>query len=189
MPNVLPLVIAPDPRLSSAVSYVSHVDDKFLDLIEDMIATMKHHNGVGLAANQVGVMQGVAVIDVRRIGETYNSDPLSDDIVTELRDDGTLVLLNPTIQNHSVECSMYDEGCLSFPGVHLSISRRQFVTVEYTDTSGAVHAHLITHRLLSVCVQHEIDHLNGVTFLNYASPLKKQLMIKKVKKHAAIRYT
>lgn len=169
---VLPLVIAPDPILSRVSESVTNIDESLQKLCDDMLDTMYMENGIGLSAVQVGFLRRIITVDIDQ----------------ERHDNGTLktkgnqyIMINPEIISRSSAFKNYNEGCLSFPGVGVSIDRPDIITVQYTDLSGKK-CLLEAGGLLSICIQHEIDHLNGITIDSYLSPLRRGMVIKKLEK-------
>ena len=156
----------PDPRLHTVAKPVANVDARLQTLVDDMLETMYAAEGIGLAATQVNVHERVIVIDV-----------------SEERDK-PLVLINPKIIWASDEKKINEEGCLSVPGIYDGIERALAVKVEALDLDGKTHTHEADD-LLSVCIQHEMDHLMGKVFVEYLSPLKrnriKTKMVKQLK--------
>jgi peptide deformylase len=151
---VLPILRYPDSRLNTVAKPVREVDDRIRQLVADMAETMYEAPGVGLAATQVDVHLRVLVIDV-----------------SETKDD-LRVFINPRIVAASEECKVYEEGCLSVPGVYDEVERPERVTVEALGLDGK-RFRLEATGLLAVCVQHEIDHLEGRVFVQYLSRLKQ----------------
>jgi len=144
----------PDPRLEKIAKPVASVDARIRTLVDDMIETMYAAEGIGLAATQVDVHERVVVIDT-----------------SEARD-RPVVLINPEILARSEEMVQGDEGCLSVPGIYDNVPRHARVTVRALDREGALRT-IEAEGLLSVCVQHEMDHLQGKVFVEYLSPLKR----------------
>jgi peptide deformylase len=161
---ILPLVISPDPRLKICSSAVEKITAETLKLIDDMFETMYHENGVGLSAVQVGVHQRILVMDLQ---DNDVKDPI--------------VMINPEIINSDSEQSIYNEGCLSFPNQRARVVRPKEVTIRYLDGEGKTQEKHCTD-LLATCVQHEIDHLNGVVFIDHISKLKRNMILKKMQK-------
>jgi peptide deformylase len=158
----LPILEFPDPRLRTVARPVERVDTVLRRLIEDMLETMYAAPGIGLAATQVDVHQRLLVLDV-------SEDHLQ-----------PMVFINPEIL--AAEGSQtYQEGCLSVPGIFAEIKRSDKVTVRALDRDGEVFQ-LEAEGLLAVCIQHEIDHLAGKVFVDYLSPLKRELVRKKLAK-------
>jgi peptide deformylase len=161
---LLPIVKYPDPRLKQRALPVDVVDDEVRRLVDDMAETMYAAPGVGLAANQVGVLRRVFVIDIS-----------SEDEPSELR-----VFINPELLE-TTGTQVWEEGCLSFPGVTEEIRRAELVRVRALDRDGKPFE-LEAHGLLAVAIQHETDHLNGVVMLDKLSAVKKRLLGRKLAK-------
>ena len=159
---LLSLVKAPDPRLKLISEPVPEVDKGLRRFMSDMVETMYAENGIGLAAIQVGVPKRVAVIDLDPGGP--NSKPI--------------YLVNPRIVEASGELSTYHEGCLSVPEVWDDVKRPARLTVEYTDEHGKKQT-VKADGLLATCLQHEIDHLNGLLFIDHLSKLKRSIALRK----------
>ena len=160
---VLEILEFPDPRLRTEARPVTEVDDTIRTLIDDMFETMYEAPGIGRAASQVDVHQRVIVIDV----SDDHSDPL--------------VFINPEIRVLDPELGEYDEGCLSVPGFYETVNRPRQVEVTALDRNGERFTRVLDG-LLAICLQHEIDHLNGKLFVDYLSPLKRQRIRKKLEK-------
>lgn len=159
---LLPILHFPDPKLRTRAAPVVRVDDTIRTLIDDMFKTMYEAPGIGLAATQVDVHQRVIVIDV---SEEKNTP---------------LAFINPEIvEKHGVE--EMDEGCLSVPGIYEKVQRAERVTVRALDRNGQPFE-LVADGLLAVCIQHEMDHLEGKLFVDYLSSLKRQRIQKKLEK-------
>ncbi|MDE3036914.1 MAG: peptide deformylase [Pseudomonadota bacterium] len=165
--TVFPLIIAPDPRLKTRSSPVEKVDDEVRRLVAAMFETMYHEKGIGLAAVQVGMLKRILVADVA------------------WRDDGgagkQYALINPEILESSDEPHMYKEGCLSFPDQFADVERPASVRVRYLDLSGQPREETF-EGLLATCVQHEIDHLNGITFVDHISLAKRDMILRRLRK-------
>ncbi len=161
--TILTVLRFPDPRLKTKASAVVKITDETLTIIDDMLATMYDEKGVGLAATQVNIHQRIVVMDV-----SENSDQ-------------PIVLINPEIIAKSDETLINEEGCLSVPGVYAKVDRHANCTVKALDRSGKEFT-LDGEELLSICIQHELDHLNGVLFVDYLSPLKRQRIKTKLEK-------
>jgi peptide deformylase len=161
---VLEILEFPDPRLRTEARPVTEVNDTIRTLIDDMFETMYEAPGIGLAASQVDVHQRVIVIDVTE----DHSDPL--------------VFINPEIRVLDPELGEYDEGCLSVPGFYETVNRPRQVEVTALDRNGERFTRVLDG-LLAICLQHEIDHLNGKLFVDYLSPLKRQRIRKKLEKN------
>ena len=168
---LLPILRYPDPRLHTVAKPVTEVDERVRRLVDDMLATMYEAQGIGLAATQVDVHERVLVIDV-----------------SEERD-GPLVLINPELIEWSEEMILGDEGCLSVPQVFDKVPRHARIAVKALDRDGS-ERRIDAEGLLSVCIQHEMDHLMGKVFVEYLSPLKRNRirskMMKKVREEARV---
>jgi peptide deformylase len=162
---ILPILTAPDPRLKKKSLPVDAVDDGVRRLMDDMLETMYDAPGIGLAAPQVGVLKRVIVLDIDR-----------EDTKT-----GPLFMANPEIIEASDEDASYEEGCLSVPEHYSDVVRPAKVTVRYLDRDGKSQD-LQAEGLLATCVQHEIDHLDGVLFIDHISALKRNMILRKLLK-------
>lgn len=160
---LLPILRYPDPRLKKVASPVTQFDTQLERLVRDMAETMYDAPGVGLAATQVDVHKRVIVIDV--------SEDKSN----------LLVFINPEIVSASAETKSFDEGCLSVPGIYETVTRPDTVTVRAQNVKGETFE-LECDELLGVCIQHEMDHLNGKVFVEYLSQLKQNRIKTKLKK-------
>jgi len=162
-----PILIIPDSKLRTTSASVAAIDHEVKKLVEDMFDTMYDAPGIGLAAIQIGVQRRVVTIDIAREGE----------------DRKPVALINPEIIAASQETSVYNEGCLSIPEYYEEVERPARVTVRFQDVEGAVRE-VEAEGLFATCVQHEIDHLNGVLFIDHLSKLKRDRVIKKFTKQA-----
>jgi peptide deformylase len=151
---LLPILCYPDPRLHTVAKPVREVDARIGALVADLLETMYDANGIGLAATQVDVHERVVVIDV--------SDERNQPIV----------LINPEITWASEEAQVADEGCLSVPGIYDGVERSTSIRVRALDRDGK-ERELAADGMLAVCIQHEMDHLQGKVFVEYLSPLKR----------------
>ena len=156
----------PNPRLRIEAQPVAEVNDSIRKLVDDMFETMQEAQGIGLAATQVDVHKRVIVMD---ISEEHNEPR---------------VFINPEIEVLEPETVPYDEGCLSVPGFYESVSRPCHVMIHALDRDGKAFEEEASG-LLAVCIQHEIDHLQGKLFVDYLSPLKREIIRKKLKKQRA----
>lgn len=163
--TVLPIVTAPDLRLNLPSEKVETVTDDIRTLMDDMLETMYQADGIGLAAIQVGVPKRIVVIDI------------------EQAEDGSSAMkfVNPEIVWSSEENGPYEEGCLSFPAQRVEITRPLEVKVKYLDATGK-EQELHATGLLATCLQHEIDHTNGVVLVDHASRLKRESILRKLTK-------
>ena len=159
------IIIEPDPILRKKSIKLEKVDLEVKKLMDDMLETMYSAPGIGLAAVQLGILKRVIVIDISK--EETKKNPL--------------FLVNPVINYKSKKMSIYEEGCLSLPGHYAEIERPAECNLSYLDYHGKKRD-LQAKGLLATCIQHEVDHLNGVLFIDYLSKLKKDMIIKKLKK-------
>lgn len=164
---IRPILIIPEPQLRQISAPVLKIDRDVEKLVADMLETMYDAPGIGLAAVQVGVKKRVITIDVARDDAPKNP----------------IALINPEIIAVSDETSIYNEGCLSIPEYYEEVERPARVTVRYQDIKGAMQE-TEADGLLATCIQHEIDHLNGVLFIDHLSRLKRDRVIKKFTKAA-----
>lgn len=162
---VLPLVVAPDPRLKKKALPVERVDDTIRKQMDDMVETMYAENGMGLAAPQVGISNRVIVMDIARKDE----DPV------------IFKMANPEIIWESPEIKSYEEGCLSVPEHYAEVKRPASVKIRFIDYENEIRE-IEADGVLAVCVQHEIDHLNGVLFIDHLSSLKRGIIARKLLK-------
>lgn len=177
--TILPLVIAPDPRLEICSAEVAAVDDNIRRFMDDMLETMYAEGGIGLAAVQVGVHKRILVMDLSdRAGRYTNNDG---QVIENSPLSAPIYMVNPEIVEASDEKNIYEEGCLSFPEQRAMVTRPKTVKVKYLDYNGK-HQVLECDELLATCVQHEIDHLNGVVFIDHVSKMKYDMVMRKMKK-------
>ena len=161
----LRILTVPDPVLRKPARAVSPADAPAVrDLVPRMLATMYAAPGIGLAAPQVGVSLRLAVIDLQR---------------EEVRQ--PLVLINPTIVSASAETEPHEEGCLSLPGQYADVVRPRAVTLRFEDEAGA-RRELAAEALLARCIQHEIDHLDGILFIDHISALRRNMILRRLAK-------
>jgi peptide deformylase len=163
---LLPILRFPDPRLKKIAVPVTTIDDSVRRLIADMAETMYEAPGIGLAATQVDVHKRIVVIDVSEDKSRL------------------LALINPRLENCQGQ-QEGEEGCLSVPGIYEKVERAERVTVHYQDADGAQRT-LVAEGLLAVCIQHEIDHLNGKVFVDHLSQLKQTRIRNKLAKQARV---
>jgi peptide deformylase len=162
---IRPIIIAPDPVLKAKAKPVENIDGGIVRLMDDMLETMYRAPGIGLAAPQIGVLQRVIVVDVADKDE--KPQPFA--------------MVNPEILWKSDETSVHNEGCLSLPDHYADVTRPKQVRLRYIDRDGEVRE-LDADNLLATCVQHEIDHLNGVLFIDHISLLKRNMILRKLQK-------
>ena len=181
------IIEAPDPRLKTISQPVTKFDDDLRALVEDMFETMYDANGIGLAAIQVGVPVRLLVIDLQEPdpdaepeechahhdhGEPHTHQPVKHD---------PRVFVNPEIIDPSADLNTYQEGCLSVPDIYADVDRPKACRVRWQDLDGAVHEEAM-EGLWATCIQHEMDHLNGVLFIDHLSRLKRSMALKKLEK-------
>jgi peptide deformylase len=162
---IRPIIIAPDPVLKAKAKPVENIDGGIVRLMDDMLETMYKAPGIGLAAPQIGILQRVIVVDVADKDE--KPQPFA--------------MANPEILWQSDETSVHNEGCLSLPDHYADVIRPKQVRLRYIDRGGEVRE-LDADNLLATCVQHEIDHLNGVLFIDHISLLKRNMIMRKLQK-------
>jgi peptide deformylase len=166
---VLPIYVAPHPVLKKLAVKVDAVTDTHRKLMDDMVETMYAAHGIGLAAPQVGVSLRILVLDLKQREEGAKPEPLH--------------FVNPEVTWESEELNVYNEGCLSVPDQFSDVERPKRVRVKYLDYHGAAHD-IEADGLLATCLQHEIDHLDGVLFVDHLSTLKRDMILRKVRKWA-----
>ncbi|WP_448664815.1 peptide deformylase [Sphingomonas sp. CJ20] len=167
---ILPIVEIPDPRLRTISTPVAEVNDELCALIADMFDTMYDAPGIGLAAIQVGVAKRVVVMDLQEE---------EDEEGKAIRN--PRVFINPEILDPAEELSVYTEGCLSVPDQFADVERPAQCRVKWLDEQGNEHDEVF-EGLLATCIQHEMDHLEGVVFIDHLSRLKREMLLKKLAK-------
>lgn len=167
---ILPIIETPDPRLRTISTPVEEVSDELRTLIDDMFETMYAAPGIGLAAIQVGVPKRVLVIDLQE-GEDEEGKPVKD----------PRVFINPEILETSEQLQIYQEGCLSVPDAYADVERPATIRARWQERDGTQKEEQLDG-LLAVCLQHEMDHLEGVLFIDHLSRLKREMIIKKLLK-------
>lgn len=179
----LPIVTYPDPVLSTKATEVTEFTPDLKELVKNMLFTMYHAPGIGLAAPQIGLGKRIFVLDVDYDREVVTNSAGRDEI--RMSNFRPMVLINPVITGTS-GTTTYEEGCLSVPGVYEEVKRFESVHVKYQDVDGKSHE-LEAHDLLAICLQHENDHLDGIVFIERLSNLKKNFYKKKLVKEKALR--
>ena len=162
---IKPIITEPNKILRQKSKEVDSVGKEEQKLMDDMLDTMYDANGIGLAAIQIGIPKRIIVMDIAKNDEKRNP----------------LFFVNPVIKNKNSELSTYEEGCLSVPNYFAEIDRPKKCDVEYLDYNGEKKI-LNAEGLLATCIQHEMDHLEGILFIDYLSKLKKTMIIKKLSK-------
>jgi peptide deformylase len=159
------ILVLPDARLRAIAEPIEKVDAEVKKLAKDMLDTMYDAPGIGLAGPQIGAMKRIVVMDLAKEGE--KPDPI--------------VMINPEILKYSDETITSEEGCLSIPEIYYDVERPAEVTVKYTDLDGKEVEREAKDRL-AICIQHELDHLDGVLYIDYLSRLKRDRVVKKFQK-------
>ena len=159
------ILTIPDPILRKISEPVENVNQGIKNLLDDMLETMYEAPGIGLAAVQIGILKRVIVIDLSK--DVKKKEPI--------------FIINPEIVSQSKSLVSYEEGCLSIPNQFAEVKRPNKCKINYLDYNGKK-KDITTDGLLATCIQHEIDHLNGILFIDHLSKLKKDLILKKTKK-------
>ena len=162
---LMPIIIAPDPRLKIKTKPVDHVDAAVKTLMDNMLETMYAANGIGLAAPQVGDMRSVIVVDCAR--QDDNPAPIK--------------MANPEIIAVSPNDNTHEEGCLSFPEHYADVVRPDSITIRYLNENNKI-LEIDADGILATCIQHEMDHLEGILFVDHISALKRNMILRKLKK-------
>ncbi len=178
---ILPILEVPDPRLKIVSEPVTVFDDELKTLIADMFETMYDAPGIGLAAIQVGVPKRILVIDLQEpVEHDHEHGEHCDHDHEVVRD--PKVFINPEILNPSEDLNVYSEGCLSVPEQYADVERPATITARWQDETGKQYEEQMDG-LLATCLQHEMDHLEGILFIDHLSRLKRQMVLKKLAKH------
>ena len=167
---LLPIIETPDPLLRQISTPVEAVTPEIKALIADMFETMYDAPGIGLAAVQVGVPKRILVIDLQE-PEEEDGEPVRD----------PMVFINPEILEASETTQLYSEGCLSVPDQYAEVERPDHIRARWLDGEGKPHEEEI-EGLLAICLQHEMDHLEGILFIDHLSRLKREMVLKKLAK-------
>ena len=181
------IIEVPDKRLKTISKPVAAVSDDTRALMDDMLETMYHANGIGLAAIQIGVPERVIVMDIAPSSGDESSDEADENgredryDLSGLENEGPRFFVNPEIVWTSDEMNNYQEGCLSVPGFYDDVERPAECRVKFLDYDGQAQE-IHCAGLLATCIQHEMDHLNGIVFLDHLSRLKRQMVLKKIRK-------
>ena len=166
---IKPIITVPNEVLKKISDPIENVGESEKKLVNDLFETMYNSNGIGLAAVQVGILKRIVVIDVSTKEENKNP----------------LCFINPVIKKISDETSVYEEGCLSIPDTFIEIERPKICEVEYIDINGKSQ-NIKCDGLLSTCLQHEINHLDGKLIIDHLTKLKRDIIIKKISKSQKI---
>ena len=164
--TIKPIITVPNEVLKKISDPIENVGDSEKKLVNDLFETMYNSNGIGLAAVQVGILKRILVIDVSTKEEEKNP----------------LCFINPVIKKISDEKSVYEEGCLSIPDTFIEIERPKICEVEYVNLDGKL-KNIKCDGLLSTCLQHEINHLDGKLIIDHLTKLKRDIIIKKISKN------
>jgi peptide deformylase len=162
---LLPIIVAPDPRLKQVAKPVDKVDAEVREFMRDLLETMYHAPGIGLAAPQVGRLSRIIVADIAKSEDTR----------------APLMMANPEIVAVSDDDSAYEEGCLSLPDHYADVVRPAWAEIAYLDENGASRK-IRAEGLLATCLQHEIDHLDGILFVDHISALRRNMILRKLLK-------
>ncbi|ACV75023.1 MAG: peptide deformylase [Zymomonas mobilis] len=171
---LLPILEVPDPRLREKSTVVEVFDDNLQRLIDDMFETMYKAPGIGLAAIQVGVAKRLLVIDLQQPEEDGEAKR------------NPMVFINPELTPEGEEKRLYNEGCLSVPDQYAEVRRPSVINAKWQDRDGNFHEERI-EGLLATCLQHEMDHLEGILFIDHLSRLKRGMLMKKLLKERKLR--
>ena len=164
--SIKPIITVPNEVLKKVSEPIEKVGENEKKLVKDLFETMYHSKGIGLAAVQVGILKRILVIDVSTKEEKKNP----------------LCFINPVVKKISQETSVYEEGCLSIPDTFIEIERPKICEVEYIDINGKM-KNIKCDGLLSTCLQHEINHLDGKLIIDHLTKLKRDIIIKKISKN------
>ena len=164
--SIKDIITVPDRTLKKISTPIEKVSQNEKKLVKDLLETMYASKGIGLAAVQVGILKRILVLDVS----------------TKDEDKNPMCFVNPVIKKYSKETSIYEEGCLSIPDTFIEIERPRVCTVEYIDIEGKKKI-LECDGLLSTCLQHEVNHLDGKLIIDHLSKLKREIIVKKISKN------
>lgn len=172
--SIYKVLVHPNPRLKLIATNVTEFNQELKQIVKNMYETMYEYNGIGLAATQVDIQKKIIVMDVPL---KTNDDEESEEVSSV-----KLTLINPEILSISEELESFEEGCLSVPGQYSSVTRPETIVYRYQDTDGNIHEET-AKGLLAICIQHEMDHLNGILFIDHISRIKRERIEKKLAKH------
>jgi peptide deformylase len=181
--KILPLITAPDPFLKKISKPVLEVDNELREFMKNMVATMYEENGIGLASVQVGVLKRVLVMDIDYESDGHHQHHHGEEGCpgVHVKNANPQYFINPEIIDYSKKDSVFNEGCLSFPGARAEVTRPESIKLKYLDFNGEKQVKEFDG-ISATCLQHEIDHLNGITFVDKISPLKREIILKRMKK-------
>ena len=175
------IIKVPNPFLKVTAKPVTVIDENILNILDDMMETMYHANGIGLAATQIAIDKRLIVIDcwktkfeTQNISEEDYSEKIKDKQIKPF----PIKMINPEIISLGENIEEREEGCLSIPGYNAKIKRPSFLKVKYIDENKK-NKTINAEGLLATCIQHEIDHLNGILFIDHLSKLKREIILKK----------
>lgn len=170
------IIKVPNPFLKVTAKPVTVIDENILTILDDMMETMYHANGIGLAATQIAIDKRLIVMDC---GKTkFETQNISEEDYNEKIDPNPIKMINPEIISLGENLEEREEGCLSIPGYNAKIKRPSSLKVKYTDENKKDKI-IDADGLLATCIQHEIDHLNGILFIDHLSKLKREIILKK----------
>ena len=180
------IITLPDPVLKEVAHPIENVDSDIKTQADRMSLTLEKAGGIGLAANQVNILNRLMIVDVPdglwQFGAEKNGvKTIERGPEADTDEKNPLFMINPEITWESEEKSVYEEGCLSIPGQYANVIRPAHIKVKFIDETGQVQE-IDSHGLHAHCVQHELDHLNGVLFIDHLSSLKKNIILRKYKK-------
>ena len=182
--KILPLITAPDPFLKKISKPVSEVNDELREFMKAMLNTMYKENGIGLASVQVGVLKRVLVMDIDYESDDHDHHHHHGEggcSGVHVKNANPQYFINPEIIEFSKNDSVFNEGCLSFPGARAEVTRPESIKLKYLDFNGEKQVKEFDG-ISATCLQHEIDHLNGITFVDKISPIKREMILKRMKK-------
>ena len=178
--TIYQLVTVPDSRLKIIATKVENINDEIKQILNNMIATMYEHNGIGLAATQVAINKRLVVMDIPDQINDCDSEDEAENLDKTLST--VYKMINPTIVEKSQSTAKYREGCLSVPGQNAEIERPESIKVQYLDENNK-QCNISATGLLAICIQHEIDHLDGILYIDYLSDIKRKMLIQKAVKY------
>jgi peptide deformylase len=182
--KILPLITAPDPFLKKISKPVLEVDNDLREFMKNMVATMYQENGIGLASVQVGELKRVLVMDIDYEIDDHDHHHHHGEggcSGVHVKNANPQYFINPEIIEFSKNDSVFNEGCLSFPGARAEVTRPESIKLKYLDFNGEKQVKEFDG-ISATCLQHEIDHLNGITFVDKISPIKREMILKRMKK-------
>lgn len=172
MPKLLDIVLYPNNILRQKATKVEEITEEIKDLVQNMFHTMYTDNGIGLAAPQVGISKRIFVMDAAKSTEDEDTQTVKSD---------PICFINPEITKKSDEIFEYEEGCLSIPAASGAVKRPKKITVTFTDVEGKQNT-IEAEDLMATCIQHEIDHLDGILFIDHLSQIKRDIAIRKYRR-------